>query len=437
MTEPSQTSRLSPVELEIELFCRGIRVGDEAKKTLVARRITRTRAGLGSGLELVLPGGRKDVWVNVPVDEPFAARSPYELLADGPDWVIRDSRRSGLSYQARIPPEPAWYGRTTARGTEMCRVGVLQGNYLGIYLSNTCLYWYGRAIGSSASSAASHAAEDLAPLNCRFCTSGKNVGVNEIAQKDLEDVVEVARAAQEESGSVFTHFNTGYQFEERADRRRVHGLMRAKPYVEAVRQRVGGFIGVQAVPVLPESYDEYDELIAAGADHFSFCVEFLDGDTFARLCPGKHATVGQKAFFDAMRYTASKLGRGRVAGEIIAGLEPIASTKEAIDRIVDTGAFPTVCIFRPLIGSDLENVPPPDPFEMREVMAYQYEACRRAGIPVGVLPIEVSLVVHPEEGRELSPERHAGPYEWKMSLMKLAAKPYIAWKLRPRTLSPA
>ena len=53
--------------------------------------------------------------------------------------------------------------------------------------------------------------------------------------------------------------------------------------------------------------------------------------------------------------------------EIIAGVEPIEATKRGIDRIVNAGAFPTVCIFRPTIGSEMEDVPPPDPESMREV----------------------------------------------------------------------
>jgi hypothetical protein len=407
--------RLSPVALEVELFCRGLRVEPAVRAALEARRITRTRAGLGSGLEIVLPASPKDVWVNAPVDEPFVARSPFTLVDAGHVFRICDAR-SEEHYEVVIPPEPGWYSRTTSRGTEMSRVGVLQGTYLGIYLSNTCLYWYSRP----------------APLNCLFCTSGKNVGVNEIARKHVEDVVEVARAAQKESGSVFTHFNTGYQYEENPRRRSVHGLTQAKPYVAAVRSRVGGFIGLQSVPVTRECYDEYDELIAAGVDHFSFCVEFLEPTTFAALCPGKNATVGQQAFFDAMEYAARKLGKGRVSGEIIAGLEPVTSTMRAIDRIVETGAFPTVCIFRPLVGSDLERVPPPDPEAMKDVMAYHYEACRKAGIPVGILPIEVSLVVQPEEGRELARHPRRGVYEWKMAALKRLARPYTAWKLHPR-----
>ncbi len=78
---------------------------------------------------------------------------------------------------------------------------------------------------------------------------------------------------------------------------------------------------------------------------------------------------------------SKKLGRGSVSGEIIAGLEPIEATKRGIDRIVDAGAFPTVCIFRPTVGSEMENVPPPEPDGMKEVFAYLYgpaatRACR-------------------------------------------------------------
>ena len=80
----------------------------------------------------------------------------------------------------------------------MTRVGVLQGTYLGVYFAETCMYWY------NTPSAA----------NCQFCTTGVNVGKNEELAKKVEDVVEVAKVAREESGVTFTHFNTGYHFED-------------------------------------------------------------------------------------------------------------------------------------------------------------------------------------------------------------------------------
>ena len=405
---------LKPVELEIELFCRGMQVPSEE-----LRRITRTRAGLGSGLEIVIPAPSKPIWMNVPVVEAFAQHSVFQLRHTGEKWVVLDGR-NGAEYEIDIPPEPSWYSCKTARGVDMTRIGVMQGNYLGIYVSSTCHYWTHNA-----------------SLACKFCTTGANVGKYEEPRKHVEDVVEVALAAREESGCVFTHFNTGYHYEDRPDRESFHGLRQIEPYVRAVLSRVGGFIGVQAVPIPRDGFYEYDELIEAGTDHFSFCYEFEDPEVFARICPGKARTVGQHAFFEAMEYTANKLGRGRVAGEIIAGIEPLAATKRGIDRVVNAGAFPTVCIFRPTIGSQMEQTPPPDPEAMREVFAHLHEACHRAGLPIGILPIEVSLVVQPEECADLvEPNAARSLYAMRNSLLRQVAKPYVAWKKRPREVPP-
>lgn len=406
---------LSPVALEIELFCRGMRLDASCDLVEDGRRVSRTRAGLGSGLEIVLPAPRKPIWVNVPVVEKFAASSPLCLVRHAGEYRVLDER-TGIAYPVDIPEEPAWYSRHTSSGTAMSRVGVLQGNYLGVYVSNTCLFWSTKPARA-----------------CKFCTTGKNVGVNEQARKRVEDVVEVALAARDESRSLFTHLNTGYHFEEVDRLEPIHGLRQCEPFVRALRRNVGGFIGVQAMPVPRRMFHEYDALIDAGADHFSFCYEFEDPEFFARLCPGKAATLGQSGFFEAMEYTAKTLGRGRVSGEIIAGLEPVAATKRGIDRIVAAGAFPTVCIFRPTVGSELENEPPPDPEAMKEVFAHLFEACRDAGLPVGVLPIEVSLVVQPEEAAGLlAPTLSSRLYQGKLAVLRRLARPYVAWKRRPR-----
>ncbi|HSY50107.1 MAG TPA: radical SAM protein [Thermoanaerobaculia bacterium] len=404
---------LKPVELEIELFCRGMVIGDSCR-TNDGRRISRTRAGLGSGLEIVIPARPKDIWVNVPVVEPFAQRSVFTLQKGDDGYFVLDGR-DGAEYPVRIPEEPAWYSRRTTSGVEMSRVGVLQGNYLAVYVSNRCLYW------------------TWSPsVACKFCTTGKNVGTAEESRKNWRDVVEVAQAARDESGSIFTHFNTGYHYEDRPDREVIHGLRQCEVFVRAVRENVGGFIGIQAVPVPRAQFQEYDDLIEAGTDHFSFCYEFEDPEVFARICPGKAQTVGQHAFFEAMEYTAKKLGRGRVSGEIIAGVESIEATKRGIDRIVSAGAFPTVCIFRPTVGSDMENDPPPDPEAMKEVFAYVHESCRRARLPVGILPIEVSLVVQPEEAAGLiEPTLQDHIYAATNWSLRQLARPYIAYKKRP------
>lgn len=396
---------LNPCELEIDLFCSGIRIDPSCTIGEDARRVTRTRAGLGSGLELIIPGPLKDIWMNAPVEEDFVQRSPYLLMKTGDEYFALDDRTL-VRYPIRIPPEPEWYSRRTSLGTPMSRVGILQGTYLGIYISNSCLYWYSNP-----------------PLNCAFCTTGANVGVNEVAVKAVEDVVEVCRAAREESGVTFVHFNSGYSKRCQEE---------VAPYVKAVKEQVGALIGVQLMPT--RDLRKYDWLIDLGADHFSFCYEFQNPEYFARYLPGKQATLGQQVFFDALEYTARKLGKGAVSGEIIAGVEPIEDTLRAIDYITSVGAFPTVCVFRPVIGSDMERHPSPRYEDMRIVFQHVYEACRRNRIPIGAAPnIEVSLVCQPDDTRYLAnPGLSTWLYEGWLGMMRRAAKPVFARKLQPR-----
>lgn len=367
---------LNPAELEIDLFCKGIKIDQSCAINEDGRLFARTRAGLGSGLELVIPGDLKDIWMNVPVEEDFAQKSPYQLRKDENRYFVFNEE-SQFRYPVLIPEEPGWYQKKTSNGAPMYRIGVLQGTYLGIYISNSCSYWFHDP-----------------PMNCRFCTSGCNVGVNEEARKSVNDVIETARAAKEESGVTFVHFNSGFQNDKDLDL--------AGSYVKAVKENVGLLVGIQMVPT-PNLW-KYDWLIDLGANHFSFCYEFHNPEYFAKLCPGKEKTLGQKSFFKALEYTVNKLGKGSCSGEIIAGVEPLEDTLRAIDYITDIGAFPTVCIFRPVIGSDMEDVPPPQYEDMLIVMRYMYEACMRKNIPIGVAPnIEVSLIVQPDDARYLVP----------------------------------
>ena len=70
------------------------------------------------------------------------------------------------------------------------------------------------------------------------------------------------------------------------------------------------------------------------------------------------------------------------------------------------GAVPTVCVFRPLQGTDLEDHEPPRADELRPVFAHLYEACQRQHLPIGLAPnVHVSLVLLPEECRTLAPRR--------------------------------
>lgn len=371
--------RANPGLLKLDLYCKGLRIDDSCHcDEDGGRGIMRTRAGLGSGLELVLPGG---LWTNVPVVEAFAEKSPYLLRRRAGRYeLLRDG---DLVTAVNLSPRPGWYSRRTASGKPMTRIGSLQGTYLGIYPAKVCEYWLAKPEKE----------------NCGFCSVGLNLGVDDADTKSVDEVLEVIHAARRESAITYVDFNTGHYAGDTY-------LDILTPYIERIKRETGLLVGVQTPP--HHDLSRYDALKRMGVNRVSFCFEVFDPERFVTLCPGKHREYGLRRYLEAVEYCArlSRVpgpGPWVTNGEIIAGLEDPESSIRAIDWIAGVGAIPTVCVFRPLRGTDLEDLPPPDTEAMIPIFRRLYEACMEHNLPIGLAPdIHVSLVMLPEECRWLS-----------------------------------
>ena len=399
--------RRNPALLKLDLYCKGMRIDDSC---LVeqdgGRKILRTRAGLGSGLEVVLPGG---LWTNVPVSETFARQSPYVLHRKNGSYVLHLGDDAITTLE--LSPRPAWYDQKTSTGKAMTRIGTLQGTYLGVYPAKVCEYW----------------TEKPEKTNCKFCSVGLNLGVDDADDKSVNEVMEVVRAAREESGLTYVDFNTGhYEGETYLDI--------LEPYIRRIKNEVGILVGVQTPP--HADLRRYDALREMGVNRVSFCFEIFDPCVFKEVCPGKDRQYGLKRYLDAVEYCASLAGKGPrnqpwvTNGEIIVGLEPPESSIKAIDWITSVGAIPTVCVFRPLAGTDYADMEAPQTEPLIPVFQRLYEACMEKGLPVGVAPnIHVSLVLLPDECRSLS-DRSFPLQTLKLKLLGQAAKMMVRRNIR-------
>jgi uncharacterized radical SAM superfamily protein len=385
--------RENPALLKLDLYCRGARLDESCFiEGDGGRKVLRTRAGLGSGLELILPG---DLWTNVPVTEPFAASSPYEVCRTDAGYLLRHG--DDVVAPVRLSPRPDWYDATTRSGKPMTRIGTLQGTYLGIYQAKVCEYWTAKP----------------EKVNCKFCSVGLNLGVDDADEKSVSEVMEVVRRARDESGITYVDFNTGHYAGDTY-------LDILEPYLVRIKKELGLLVGFQTPP--HRDFRRYDALREMGLNRVSFCFEIFDRERFRDICPGKDAEYGLDHYLDAIRYCA-RLGRKGprhepwvTNGEVVAGLEPAESTIRAIDWITSEGAVPTVCVFRPLVGTDLEKESPPRTEDMLPVFRRLYEACMEHGLPIGCAPnVHVSLVMLPEECRSFSPRR------FPFTTLKLAA----------------
>ena len=399
------TGKVNPAYLKLDLFCRGMTIDDTASLDEDGRAILRTRAGLGSGLEIVIPPG---LHTNVPVLEPWARKSPYRLHKEEGRYGVR--REGELVTEVALPTQPRFYTERTSSGKVMSSIGVLQGTYLGIYPGEVCHFW-----------------QTQPRSNCHFCSVGLNVGDKDAREKTVEDVLETVRAASNEVGITFVHFNSGYYEGDTY-------LDFLEPFVRTVVEETGLLVGVQCPP--HPDLSRYDRLRELGVNNVSFCFELWDPERFAQVCPGKSRAIGQQRYFDAIKHCAGLFDTTN--GEIVAGLEPPEKTIEAIDWIAEQGAIPTVCVFRPVTGCDYGDVPPPRAEEMVPVFAHLYDACMERGLPVGIAPnVKVSIVLLPEECRWLS--EHPQAYRWqrvKLAVLRGVFGVYFRARLWRRARKP-
>ncbi|MBN2712164.1 MAG: hypothetical protein JXR97_06965 [Planctomycetes bacterium] len=418
-------------KLKLDLFCFGARVEANCFLNEDARMIKRTRGGLGSGLDAILPG---DVWVNIPVEEPFTKKSPYWIdKVSGKYSLWRDTKKI---CDLKLPSKADWYDEKTSSGKLVSDIGVMQGTYFALYPSELCGFW------------------DRKPKqNCRFCSIGLCYGKTESEEKSIADVVEAVKSARRHEKITFVHFNTGFY----EDHSAIDSIL---PYVEAVKNETGLLVGVQCPPS-PDLH-KYDLLKKAGVDHVSFCFEIFDPDRFVEVCPGKADTFGEIAerlgddayllkvrdlaakflcnvdphpgqliFYRALVYCAELWGRGPVAGEIIAGLESPECSMAAIDFLAECGAVATVCVFRPCIGTDLECENPPKAEAIAPVLARQWEAVVKKSIPVGIAPnIKTAMVHLQQESACFSDGSKGFIYNAKCSALKALYRPICALKRR-------
>ncbi|MBU1700202.1 MAG: hypothetical protein KJ970_07175 [Candidatus Eisenbacteria bacterium] len=395
--------RHNPGLLKLDLYCKGIRMDESCFiEKDGGRSIMRTRAGLGSGLEAVLPG---DLWTNIPVAETFAKSSPYILYRENDTYVIRRDGDNELISPIRLSPRPNWYDKRTSTGKLMTKIGSLQGTYLGIYPSKVCEYW-----------------TEKPKTNCKFCSVGLNLGVDDADEKSVREVMEVIWAAREESNITYIDFNTGHYSG--------HTFLDIlEPYIVEIKKQTGLLIGIQTPP--HPDMSRFDHMREIGVNRVSFCFEIWDPKRFEEVCPGKAREYGLKGYLDAVEYCA-KMGKGGVSfdpwvsnGEIIVGLEEPKSSIKAIEWITSVGAIPTVCVFRPLIGTDYADVAPPKTEDMVPIFRRLYETCMDNNLPIGVAPnIHVSLVMLPEEGKWLVDK--PGKYKLKEMKLKTLSKIYSA-----------
>jgi len=111
-----------------------------------------------------------------------------------------------------------------------------------------------------------------------------------------------------------------------------------------------------AVIGAPQDLSVIDKYKEAGWSNLSINIEIWDRRIFEALCPGKARRCGGwDHWLKALEYAVGVFGKGNVRSNIVAGLEPKASTLEGVEHLACLGVICYAGAWCPNPGSELEG----------------------------------------------------------------------------------
>jgi radical SAM protein (TIGR04043 family) len=322
---------MDPRSLKVELQSYGVRIPD-------TKDIRRGGAGPTGGLHLkILP----DSEANVPVVGGFLDSSPYYLdQINGEYWVFRDNVALA---QVELMKDANFYEHKTSNGIPMQKIGLLHcPATFATTLLQTCDFW-------------------VDERRCKFC--GIELTLKDrstVGFKNAKSLVETILLAKELDGISNIVFTSGVAPDEEK------ALRKYAEICSQVKRFTGLPIQLQIIP--PEDLTWLKRLKDSGVDALGVHIETFDPDVFEKITPGK-ARIGFDKYVATWKEAVNVFGRWQVSTYVLVGLgERIETIIEGASLCADLGVYPFIVPFRPIAGTPMENVKPPEP----EIMNYVY-----------------------------------------------------------------
>lgn len=331
-----------------ELQSAGLRIGD-------ARATAPSRSG-GAG-----PTDHKAVTVlgttiMVPIHTRGAASSPFStgpLSGNGQAALFRDGEQIT---SIQFPPEPKFYGLSTADGIQYWKIAQLHSErVLATTLLQTCIRY-----GNSST-------------RCQFCAIGESLKAGRtIKEKSPAQLAEVAAAAKLLDGIDNVVMTTGTP----PTSDRGAAVLAAAAY--AIKQATNLPIQAQCEP--PDDFHWFVKLRANGVDSLGMHLEAWNESVRHQIMPGK-AEVPMSYYMEAFAAAVKVFGRGQVSTYLLAGLgDSVESLLEGSRQLISLGVYPFVVPFVPVTGTPLAGHAPPTAEFMKAVLA-----------PLGAMLAEVGM----------------------------------------------
>lgn len=338
-------------ELKLYLLAHGIRLDPEAERAWEARfggPVSLSEYASTSGICVYTESG---VYINAPFVEQFTMTSEAHFVSEADGFAI-DWR--GARVPVSVIPVPGFHHTMYTDGgtvypytnvgvthTDRCRISPIEG----------CA-WV-----------------------CTFCDLPYE---KRYRRKPKDELLRVIQLAQSDDLSPARHVLISGGTPKPED----------EPWVDEIYAFIAANSPIPVDVMMPARHDmSYPAwLRSVGVNMLSINIEVWNVLRAMRIMPNKARQLGRDHYLAYIEKAVQAFGVGFVQSLIVFGeaIEPIESTLEGVQALVERGCIPVLSPFRPDFTTPMGKKPPASEAEMRQVYEATLEICERAG--TGIKP---------------------------------------------------
>lgn len=336
----------SPIELKTMLICYGLTISEEALTRI--RRSGKLREANFSAVDITIKMKEHQLIVNCPYQMWPSAYSPFAIglyqneltlfFFDNPVYPVQ------VCYESPLNQEK------TSSGVSYSSVAFLATDRLRINYKPVCYY---KRIGSG----------------CSFCNLPTHN--QDYSQQDIEEIIQEYLEREE-----FRHILIGGG--SASPDSQFHEVIRLARFL---RGRTDKPLYLMSLP--PKEPARIKALYEAGISEMAFNIEIFDRALAAKYMPGK-GRIPLERYFDALVEAVKYLGnQGNVRSMLIVGFDPKETLLDGVKTLCELGVQPMLSVFRPMVGTGLENWLPPGLQDILEIFERAADICAQYGRRLG------------------------------------------------------
>jgi len=337
------TNNSNLLYLKIALMNQGIVLEEDAKQYL------RDNGGMREGVYNAVDIFMKDIVVNSAVRVKFTALSPFTVRMSGNGLVLYCCKKPVTDI---IIQKMDTLGKhRTSSGTQIKDICLLATDRLRIQHSTNCHFKrYG--------------------IGCGFCEVENHEF--SFSMQDIREAIDLYI----DSKYKFRHFLIGGRTD--TPIKEADEILEIADYIN---QRGDWPIYVMCIP--PKDKSVLTQFFNAHVTELALNLEIWDRALAKKWMPGKGA-ISREKYLEMLEYATELWGKeGAVRSSFIVGLEPEKSLMEGIRTVCRLGVAPILSVFRPIPGTEGENLVPPTNEELLSIYRKAQHICKEYGLELG------------------------------------------------------